>query len=165
VAERSAAEQVKALVEAAEREARESREAVQRVAARADELSGRVDELAAGVADAMAALKQEIETLRSASDAPPPAEDPGTRVEAAADDELIAEAEAVAGRKPDAEDAAPAAEAPASAVPEGARLLALKMALDGRPRAETAAYLGENFELADPEALLDEVYARAEARK
>jgi hypothetical protein len=157
VAERSAAEQVKALVEAAEREARESREAVQRVAARAEELSGRVDELAAGVAEAVAALKQEIETLRSASDAPPPAEDPGTRVEAAADDELIAEAEAVAGRAPDA------VEEPA--VPEGARLLALKMALDGRPRDETSAYLRANFELADPDGLLDEVYARAEARK
>jgi hypothetical protein len=157
VAERSAAEQVKALVEAAEREARESREAVQRVAARADELGERVDELAAGVAEAVAALKQEIAALRSASDAPPPAEDPGTRVEAAADDELIAEAEAVAGRRPDADEEA--------AVPEGARLLALKMAFDGRPRDETAAYLSENFELADPEALLDEVYARAEARK
>ena len=134
MAERSAAEQVKALVEAAEREARESREAVQRVAARADELSGRVDELAAGVAEAVAALKEEIEALRSAGEA------------ASA-----------------AEEEAPAEEAPPSepsAVPEGARLLALKMALDGRPRDETAAYLGENFELADPEALLDEVYAR-----
>ena len=157
MAERSAAEQVKALVEAAEREARESREAVQRVAARADELSGRVDELAAGVAEAVAALKQEIEALRSASDAPPPAEDPGTRVEEAADDELIAEAEAVAGRAPDVGEA--------TAVPEGARLLALKMALDGRPRDETSAYLRENFELADPDELLDEVYARADARK
>ena len=130
-------------MEAAEREARESREAVQRVAARADELSGRVDELAAGVAEAVAALRQEIEALRSASEAPEGEE------EAPAEE-------------------APASEAPAaepSAVPEGARLLALKMALDGRPREETAAYLGENFELADPEPLLDEVYARAEARK
>jgi hypothetical protein len=177
VAERSAAEQVKALVEAAEREARESREAVRRVAERADELSGRVDELAAGVAEAVAALKQEIEALREPeaaaplAEAPAPTEDPGTRVESDADDELIAEAEAVAGRKPDAREEAPASEAPdpppadASAVPEGARLLALKMALDGRPREETAAYLCENFELEDPEALLDEVYARAEARK
>jgi len=159
VAERSAAEQVKALVEAAEREARESREAVRRVAARADELSGRVDALAAGVAEAVAALKQEIEALRSASEAPAAEEDPGTRVQAAADDELIAEAEAVAARKPEAGE-----EMDASAVPEGARLLALKMALDGRPREETAAYLGENFALEDPETLLDEVYARAEPR-
>jgi hypothetical protein len=35
------------------------------------------------------------------------------------------------------------------------------MALDGTPRDETARYLHENFELDDPEALLDEVYARA----
>jgi hypothetical protein len=148
---------MKALVEAAEREARESREAVDRVAERADELSRRVDELAAGVAEAVAALRQEIEALRSAGEAPPPAEDPGTRVEAAADDELIAEAEAVAGRKPEAGEGPPA-------VPEGARLLALKMALDGRPRDETAGYLRENFELADPDGLLDEVYARAKDR-
>jgi hypothetical protein len=154
VAERSAAEQVKALVEAAEREAARSREGVARVGERADELTRRVDELAAGVAEAVAALKQEIETLREPAEAAPPAEDPGTRVESDADDELIAEAEAVAGRKPDAGEEAPA-------VPEGARLLALKMALDGRPREETAGYLRENFELADPEALLDEVYARA----
>ena len=50
---------------------------------------------------------------------------------------------------------------PAPGVPEGARLLALKMALDGKPRGETAGYLRENFDLDDPEALLDEVYARA----
>jgi hypothetical protein len=34
------------------------------------------------------------------------------------------------------------------------------MALGGAPREETARYLSENFELDDPEALLDEVYAR-----
>ncbi|MEA2418765.1 MAG: hypothetical protein QOE60_971 [Thermoleophilaceae bacterium] len=172
MAERSAAEQLKALVEAAEREARESREALGRVAERADELLRRVDELSAEVAEAAAELKREIETLRG--DVPPPAEDPGTRVEPDADDELIAEAEAVAGRKPDVGAAeapapeAPAPEAPAPeapAVPEGARLLALKMALDGRPREDTAGYLRENFELEDPEALLDEVYSRAEPRK
>ena len=50
MAERSAAEQVKALVEAAEREAQQSREAVERVAEHADELLRRVDELSADVA-------------------------------------------------------------------------------------------------------------------
>ena len=44
---------------------------------------------------------------------------------------------------------------------EGARLIALNMALSGTPREETARYLAENFELDDPDALLDEVYARA----
>src|SRR5215217_6710666 len=182
----SAAEQVKALVEAAEREAAQSREGVARVAERADELRRRVEELSAGVAAAVAALKGEIEALRAEGEVPPPAEDPATRVEAAADDQLIAEAEAVAAKKPEVKEAPaaeappePPAEAPAepppeppaealpgppaeAPAPEGARLLALKMALDGRPRAETAGYLRENFELDDPEALLDEVYARAE---
>ena len=43
----------------------------------------------------------------------------------------------------------------------GARLIALNMALSGTSREETAAYLAEHFELADPDALLDDVYARA----
>ena len=55
------------------------------------------------------------------------------------------------------------AEKPAAAAGEGhegARLIALNMALNGTSREETAHYLSENFELDDPEALLDEVYAR-----
>jgi hypothetical protein len=43
---------------------------------------------------------------------------------------------------------------------EGARLIALNMALNGTPREETDRYLAENFQLADREKLLDEVYAR-----
>ena len=43
----------------------------------------------------------------------------------------------------------------------GARLAALNMALGGSPREETAAYLAEHFQLADPDGLLDDVYARA----
>jgi DivIVA domain-containing protein len=45
---------------------------------------------------------------------------------------------------------------------EGARLIALNMALNGTPREETERYLEENFELADPGNLLDEVYASVE---
>jgi DivIVA domain-containing protein len=43
---------------------------------------------------------------------------------------------------------------------EGARLIALNMALNGTPRDETARYLSQNFDLDDQDALLDEVYAR-----
>jgi hypothetical protein len=43
----------------------------------------------------------------------------------------------------------------------GARLIALNMALNGSSREETEAYLAEYFDLTDPEALLDDVYARA----
>jgi cell division septum initiation protein DivIVA len=45
---------------------------------------------------------------------------------------------------------------------EGARLVALDMALSGTPREETDRYLAENFELGDRTALLDEVYATVE---
>ncbi len=45
---------------------------------------------------------------------------------------------------------------------EGARLIALNMALNGTPREETARYLNENFHLSDAGGLLDEVYASVE---
>jgi hypothetical protein len=41
---------------------------------------------------------------------------------------------------------------------EGARLIALNMALDGTSREETERYLAENFRLSDRAGLLDEVY-------
>jgi hypothetical protein len=43
---------------------------------------------------------------------------------------------------------------------EGARLIALNMALNGTPRDETDQYLAENFDLDDRSGLLDEVYSR-----
>ena len=45
---------------------------------------------------------------------------------------------------------------------EGARLIALNMALNGTPREETAQYLSENFTLTDADGLLDEVYSSVE---
>jgi hypothetical protein len=45
---------------------------------------------------------------------------------------------------------------------EGARLIALNMALNGQSRSETDKYLAENFDLSDRAALLDEVYATVE---
>ncbi|MGH2869263.1 MAG: DivIVA domain-containing protein [Solirubrobacteraceae bacterium] len=55
-----------------------------------------------------------------------------------------------------------AAQAESSDDAEGARLIALNMALNGTPRDETAKYLSENFTLADSNGLLDEVYASVE---
>jgi DivIVA domain-containing protein len=76
---------------------------------------------------------------------------------------------------PDAEEGALAEVEPAeAAIPgngngaateddaEGARLIALNMALNGTPREETAKYLDENFSLSDAGGLLDEVYASVE---
>jgi DivIVA domain-containing protein len=45
---------------------------------------------------------------------------------------------------------------------EGARLIALNMALNGSSREETDRYLAENFSLSDRTSLLDEVYASVE---
>ncbi|MGI8730121.1 MAG: DivIVA domain-containing protein [Solirubrobacteraceae bacterium] len=45
---------------------------------------------------------------------------------------------------------------------EGARLIALNMALNGQSRDETDKYLAENFDLSDRAGLLDEVYATVE---
>jgi hypothetical protein len=45
---------------------------------------------------------------------------------------------------------------------DGARLIALNMALNGAPREEVDRYLEENFELADRGTLIDEVYAAIE---
>lgn len=42
-----------------------------------------------------------------------------------------------------------------------ARLVAYSMVLDGRPRDEVARHLAEEHGLADSDALLDDLYARA----
>jgi len=51
-------------------------------------------------------------------------------------------------------------DAGASEEEEGARLVALNMALNGVPRDETDRYLAENFDLSDRSTVLDDVYAR-----
>jgi DivIVA domain-containing protein len=61
------------------------------------------------------------------------------------------------------EEAEPAAAVEAgSDDSEGARLIALNMALNGTPREETDRYLAENFQLSDRGGLLDEVYSSVE---
>ena len=45
---------------------------------------------------------------------------------------------------------------------DGARLIALNMALNGTPREQTDRYLAENFKLTDRRGLLDEVYSSVE---
>jgi DivIVA domain-containing protein len=78
---------------------------------------------------------------------------------------------------PPAVEPEPAAEEPEPAAPsrqrgggsragngdvEGARLIALNMALNGQSREETDRYLADNFDLANREELLDEVYSSVE---
>jgi hypothetical protein len=46
---------------------------------------------------------------------------------------------------------------------DGARLIALNMALNGDSRADAERYLAENFQKIDRAKLIDEVYAAIEA--
>jgi hypothetical protein len=77
---------------------------------------------------------------------------------------LVEEAEVVAAGGDEGQPALGEADADAEAEDdlEGARLIALNMALNGQSRAETDKYLAENFDLNDRGALLDEVYATVE---
>ena len=84
---------------------------------------------------------------------------------AAEDEEPVVEDEPLeAEPEPAADEPEPAAEEPAPpraiAGSEGARLIALNMALNGTPRDETARYLADNFDLDDQDSVLDEVYSR-----
>ena len=79
------------------------------------------------------------------------------------------------GRTTRAPKAAPKVDAPKAEAPkaearaadpdadvEGARLIALNMALNGESREATDKYLADNFDLGDRSALLDEVYSSVE---
>ncbi len=74
---------------------------------------------------------------------------------------IVEEPEPVEEKEPTVEEKEPTVEEPsANGDSEGARLIALNMALNGTPREETERYLAENFDISDRDALLDEVYAR-----
>jgi DivIVA domain-containing protein len=82
-----------------------------------------------------------------------PAEEPadsGRHQTAADHDDGVAQTESMSSPSDGADDT------------EGARLIALNMALNGTPRDETERYLAENFQLEDRHGLLDEVYASVE---
>ena len=66
------------------------------------------------------------------------------------------------GEEPVTEVTAAASEEGGGDDVEGARLIALNMALNGTPRDEVDRYLAENFELNDRAGLIEEVYASVE---
>lgn len=165
----STSEQVRQILEAAEAGAAELRadagrqagDHVARVQQAAGGMLSRLDELERELGNLLEALRASGERLNEglarlhgqASElggavAPDEADVP------AAPDEIVS----VPG-PPD--EPAPANGGPASDDEAGARLIALNMALSGTPREETARYLAEHFTLADPDALLDDVYDRA----
>jgi DivIVA domain-containing protein len=177
-----ASEQVRVILEAAEAGAAELRADAGRQAsdhvARVEQAAGgmlsRLDELERELATLLDALRQSGERLneglarlhRQAGElggAVAPHETPaaGDTAAEAAPDEIVS----VPGppeTEPEPEPPAAGANGgPASDDEAAARLIALNMALSGSPREETAAYLAEHFTLADPDALLDDVYDRA----
>jgi DivIVA domain-containing protein len=162
----AASNQVGVIVEAAEASAAgirqkasdEAREHVAKVSEAASALLRRVDALNADVTQLQGNMG-ELRAVAAGSD------------EAAVVEEVLAEEHAAAAatpepepveeKEPTVEEKEPTVEEPsASGDSEGARLIALNMALNGTARDETDRYLAENFELDDRKALLDEVYAR-----
>jgi hypothetical protein len=174
------AERVRGILEAAEHSAAEMRadatrqagEHIARVEDSAARLLARVDEIEALLDALRAQLAESVARLRDEAGLAPPEEDfaaaaPATVDEPAAADEAPAAAapeESPAAAAPDESPAAAAPDessAPVNGDEAGARLIALNMALAGKPREEAAAYLAERFRLANVEALLDDVYQRA----
>ncbi len=159
-------DQVRGILEAAERSAdelrsdagREASAHVARVGEAADGMLARIEQLETELGALLDALKRSGERLTEGLAA------------------LQAEVGGVQAVNPPHPPPPPAAEedfAAAAPVPEdepelaeeddaAARIIALNMALGGSSREETAAYLQEHFTLADPAALLDDVYAKVD---
>jgi DivIVA domain-containing protein len=80
------------------------------------------------------------------------------------EDVLVADEDeaSVATTEPSAPQTPASGRSTSTADAEGARLIALNMALSGSPRSETTDYLRETFGLQD-DALLDDVYQRVQA--
>jgi DivIVA domain-containing protein len=137
-------------------------------------LSNELDEIRAGLVDVREAgpgggvyateLEHDdddtpVEEAAAEEEAAEPAPEPDEQYED--QDTVERAAVAVSDEDEGQEDEEEAAESADADGDEGARLIALNMALNGTPREETARYLEENFELSDQDAILDEVYARA----
>jgi DivIVA domain-containing protein len=146
-------EQVRAILEAAETGAAELRadagrqagEHVARVEEAADGMLAKLDELESQLSALLAALRRGSEQLT----------DGLSHLH-----EQVSRFGADGAPEPEPEPE-PVTETPSRNGDEaGARLIALNMALSGTPREETARYLAEHYALADPDALLDDVYAQ-----
>jgi DivIVA domain-containing protein len=172
-----AGEQVKAIVEAAERGAQEIRDAAQaearehvaNVTAAADRLRERIEQMERDMTQLVIDLREGADRLRGDLDGLQAGTDALSAAGGAAPSAPLPEPRAVA---PAPEPAAPeppvAPEPPAAPAPKNgdsaaARIVALDMALSGTSREDTDRYLAENYDLPDRAALLDEVYAAAGA--
>jgi DivIVA domain-containing protein len=181
-------EQVRLILEAAERSAAElheqaGREAGEHVArveeatslmlARLDMLQGELDGLLAGLRRSGEALEAGLARLRedvSAAGTPAPPEPEAVpeppvveALDEPADPAAIAQAAGADEPETGVADEPDSPRPNGGADEAGARLIALNMALSGTPREETARYLAAHYALADADALLDDVYKRAGA--
>ena len=182
-----AGEQVKAIVEAAERGAQEIRDAAQaearehiaNVTAAADRLRERIEQMERDVTQLVIDLREGADRLRGDLDGLQAGTDALSTARAAtpsapAPSPTLPEPRAVAPPpepRPEPEPAAaqelaaapdpPATHEPKNGDSAAARIVALDMALSGTSREDTDRYLAENYDLADRAALLDEVYAAA----
>ncbi len=155
-----AGDQVKAIVEAAERGAQEIRDAahadarehVARVTAAADTLRARIEQMERDITQLVIDLRTGAERLRGDLDGL----QAGTDALAEVRHEAPPEVEPASAPEP-----APAVEEPKNGDSAAARIVALDMALSGTPREDTDRYLAENYDVPDRAALLDEVYAAA----
>jgi DivIVA domain-containing protein len=176
-----ASEQVRAILEAAEAGAAqlraeagaEARGHVERVEGAANEMVARLGQLQGELDRLLAALKASatvlserlldmrarVEEMGGSVAVPEEPAPPEPAAEQPTVDDPAVEAPAAEEPPPAAEEAAPAP-GERSTDEEGARLAALDLALSGTPREEAERYLAEHFDLADPAALLDDVYAR-----
>jgi DivIVA domain-containing protein len=174
------AEQVRKILEAAERSATELRDEaakeagdhVERVEIAAGQMLGKLDGLqreldallaglkrsGALLEDGLARLREDVGEAAAEAPLPAPAPPGPPEPDAVPEPPVIPAADAPAGP---AALAAAANGAPAEPDEAGARLIALNMALGGTPREEAAAYLTAHYGLADVETLLDDVYSRA----
>jgi DivIVA domain-containing protein len=142
-------EQVRLILEAAETSAAELRA----------EASGHVDQVrraADGMLSRLDELERELGTLLDALRAS------GERLTEGLERLHEQTGELAATAEPAAPEHEPEPVVSPNGDEAGARLIALNMALSGTPREETARYLAEHFALEDAEALLDDVYERAD---
>ncbi|HYM54065.1 MAG TPA: hypothetical protein VES97_01780 [Solirubrobacteraceae bacterium] len=149
---------------------------LERVGSMDGEVSGLIESLRAGagrLAEDLAAVEANMGELydaasgRGLGDAEPEPAPPGS-FQAEFEDAIAAAPEPEPAPPRPASSAAPPAQADVDAAAagggdlDGARLIALNMALNGESRADTERYLAENFQLPDRLKLIDEVYAAIE---
>jgi vacuolar-type H+-ATPase subunit H len=163
----------------ADAEARErverAQEAVDRLLRQADELRNAVSSLGAEVApggdarsetpapeiDPTPVTVPEPEPAREPEPTPPSTPEPEPPGEPEPEPPEIPEPTPPGGGRPSTEQLIEQLKG-ADAMPDegAARLVAMKMAMDGSPRDEVARHLAAHYELAEPGALLDDVYSR-----